>query len=280
VVLDLNAFVGGKPVADGEAKGFVLEVGANRFHPDFETKLIGAGKGDHKEIEVTFPKDYGNEELAGKATTFKAEIKDIKERRLPDLDDDLAKNLGEFESLAELRHAIRQEIEVQKKAQADDAVAEQILNELLQRNPFEIPQAMVEQELQRLLDTIRYRLSAQNVSLEQTGMDENRLKEEHRESAGKKVRKTLLLEQIASQEDLNVGDEELEQRLRQAATEAKQTYEKIRDFYEKNDLMESFKRQLIEEKVIAFLMNHAEITEVEGEAAGSEDDNQKEKDSS
>jgi len=147
-VLDFKTFVDGKPVPDGEAKGFHLEVGSNRFSPEFENELIGASKGGEKEIQVDYPVDYGNKNLAGKKATFQVAVKDIKEKVLPELDDEFAKNLGEFESLKDLRLAIRQELESNKRKRVDDEVWVQICDELLNRNPFAVPKSMVEQELQ------------------------------------------------------------------------------------------------------------------------------------
>ncbi|MGD8315078.1 MAG: trigger factor [Syntrophobacterales bacterium] len=274
-VLDFKAFAEGKPVPDGEAKGFHLEVGGNRFNPEFEAKLIGASKGEQREIEVTFPPDYGNKNLAGKNATFRVEIKDIKEQGLPELDDEFAKNLGDFDNLEDLRTAVRQELESNKEQQLDAEVWTQVLDELISRNPFEVPQSMVEQELQRMVDTIRYRLSAQNLTLEQAGMDEETFKERNREAAERRVRATILLERIAQQESLEVSDEEVDQGLHESAKDMNQSYEQVRDFYKKNNLMEPYKRQLMEEKVINFLRDHAEVTEVEETASGPEEDKRK-----
>ena len=271
-VLDFKAFAEGKPVPDGEAKGFHLEVGGNRFNPDFETKIIGANKGEQREIEVTFPPDYGNKNLAGKNATFQVEIKDIKEQGLPELDDEFAKNLGDFDNLEDLRTAVRQELESNKEQQVDAEVWAQVLDKLISRNPFDVPQSMVEQELQRMLDTIRYRLSAQNLTLEQAGMDEKTFKERNREAAERRVRATILLERIAQQESLEVSDEEIDQGLHSSAKDMNQSYEQVRDFYKNNNLMEPYKRQLMEEKVINFLRDHAEVTEVEEEASGPGED--------
>jgi trigger factor len=267
-VLDFKAFAEGRPVPDGEAKGFHLEVGGNRFNPDFETKLIGASKGEQREIEVTFPSDYGNKNLAGKNATFQVEIKDIKEQGLPELDDEFARNLGDFDNLKDLRTAVRQELESKKEQQVDAEVWTQVLDELISRNPFDVPQSMVEQELQRMLDTIRYRLSAQNLTLEQAGMDDETFKEHNREAAERRVRATILLERIAQQESLEVSDEEVEQGLHRSAKDMNQSYEQVRDFYKNNNLMEPYKRQLMEEKVINFLRDHADVTEVEETASG------------
>jgi len=261
-VLDFKTFAEGKPVPDGEAKGFHLEVGANRFHPDFESKLVGASKGERLEIEVTYPADYGNENLAGKKASFQVVVKDTKEKALPELDDDFARGLGEFESLEELRSAVRAELEHKRENEIDAEVDVQLIEELIKRNPFDLPPSMVEQELQRMLDTIRYRLSAQQLTFEQAGMDEHTFRERNRDIAEKKVRKSILLDKIAVQERFEITEEEVDQGLHKAAEEAKQPYEKVKGFYQKSNLLEPYRHQLLEDKVMRFLRGLAEITEV------------------
>jgi len=262
-VLDFKTFADGKPVPDGEARGFHLEVGSNRFNPEFENELLGASKGEEREIQVAFPLDYGNKNLAGKKATFQVAVKDIKEKVLPELNDEFAKNLGEFESLEDLRSAIRQELESSKRKRIDDEVWVQICDELLNRNPFEVPKSMVEQELQRMLDTIRFRLSSQNLTLEQAGMDEDTFKERNRQMAEKRVRTSILLERISHQEGFEVSDEELDQGLHSTAEKMNQPYDKVRDFYLRSNMMDSYRHQLLEDKVINFLQDQADITEGE-----------------
>ncbi|MEJ2366612.1 MAG: trigger factor [Deltaproteobacteria bacterium] len=262
-VLDFKTFVAGKPVPDGEARGFHLEVGSNRFNPEFENELLGASKGEKREIVVSFPVDYGNKNLAGQKATFQVAVKDIKEKVLPELNDEFAKNLGKFESLEDLRATIRQELESNKRKRMDDEVWVQISDELLKRNPFEVPKGMVEQELQRMLDTVRFRLSSQNLTLEQAGMDEHTFKERNRQMAEKRVRTTIILERISDQEELKISDEELEQGLHSTAEKMSQPLEKVRDFYLRNNMMDSYRHQLLEEKVINFLQDQADITEGE-----------------
>ena len=262
-VLDFKTFADGKPVPDGEARGFHLEVGSNRFNPEFENELLGASKGEEREIQVAFPLDYGNKNLAGKKATFQVAVKDIKEKVLPELNDEFAKNLGEFESLEDLRSAIRQELESSKRKRIDDEVWAQICDELVNRNPFEVPKSMVEQELQRMLDTIRFRLSSQNLTLEQAGMDEDTFKERNRQMAEKRVRTSILLERISHQEGFEVSDEELDQGLHSTAEKMNQPYDKVRDFYVRSNMMDSYRHQLLEDKVINFLQDQADITEGE-----------------
>ncbi|UCG20017.1 MAG: trigger factor [Deltaproteobacteria bacterium] len=262
-VLDFKTFADGKPVPDGEAQGFHLEVGSNRFNPEFENKLLGASKGEEREIQVAFPADYGNKNLAGKNVTFQVAVKDIKEKVLPELNDEFAKGLGEFESLEDLRSAVRQELKSSKTKRIDDEIWVQISDELIKRNPFEVPKSMVEQELQRMLDTIRYRLSSQNLTLEQAGMDEDTFRERNRELAEKRVRTSILLEKISHQESLEISDEELDQSLHSTAEKMNQPYDKVRDFYLRSNMMDSYKHQLLEDKVINYLRDQADITEVD-----------------
>lgn len=280
-VLDFSAFADGKPVPDGEAKGFHLEVGGNRFSPEFENELIGLSKGEERDIQVAFPADYGNKNLAGKNATFQVVVKDIKEKALPELNDEFAKNLGEFQSLEDLRSAVRQELESTKRNQIEDEVWVQISDELISRNPFEVPQSMVEQELQRMVDTIRFRLSSQNLTFEQAGMDENTFKERNREIAEKRVRTSILLDRISQQEGFEINHEELEQALQRTAEKMNQPYDKVRDFYQRNNMMDSYRHQLMEDKVINFLRDQADITEVEAAAAsGSEEEQRKSEENS
>ena len=275
-VLDFKTFVDGKPVPDGETRGFHLEVGSNRFDPHFENELLGASKGEEKEIQVSFPPDYGNKNLAGKKATFRVAVKDIKEKVLPELNDEFAKNLGKFESLEDLRAAVRQELESSKRKRRDDEVWVQISDELLKRNPFEVPKGMVEQELQRMLDTIRFRLSSQNLTLEQAGMDEDTFRERNRQLAEKRVRTSILLEKVSHQEGLKISDEELEQALHSSAEKMNQPFDKVRDFYLKNKMLDSYRHQLLEEKVINFLQDQADITEGEPVATSEPEEKQSE----
>jgi trigger factor len=269
VVLDFTTLADGRPVPGGEAKNFHLEVGSNRFSPDFENKLLGAGTGEQRDIEVTFPSDYGNEQLAGKTATFQVLIQDIQEKVLPELNDEFAKSLGDFETLEDLRTAVRRELESKKKEQQDSGLWQQIRDELIRRNPFEVPQSMVEQELQRMLDTIEYRLTAQNLSLEQAGIDEKTFKERHRQIAEMTVRTSIILENIAHQEHLAIQEEELEQALEETAANMNQPYDKVKDFYRRSNLLEQYRKQLLEEKVFNFLKDQATITEAD--AAGAAD---------
>jgi trigger factor len=191
------------------------------------------------------------------------------ERLVPELSDEFARSLGGAQTLEELRGLIRQQVEKQKNKANDSEVRQQLVDELNARNPVELPQGMVERELQHMLETIRYRLAAQNVSLEQAGIQEGTFKEQNRDRAEKSARSTFLLERLAAQENLAVTDGELEEGLRQSAEELSRPLDKVKDFYRKNNLMEPLRRQLLEEKVVKFLIDQADITEVSPDLPGS-----------
>jgi trigger factor len=271
VLLDFRAFSGSRPVPGGEAKGYELEVGSNRFSPEFENRLLGAVKGEERQIEVTYAVDHPNKNLAGQTVRFEVAVKDVMERLVPELDDEFARTVGSSQNLEELRGLIRQQVEKQKKKAVDDEVRQQLLDDLIARNPFELPQGMVERELQRLLESIRHRLAAQNVSLEQAGIQEGTFKQQNRDRAEKSARATLLLERLAAQENLVVGDDELEEGLRQSAEDLNRPLDKVKDFYRKNNLMEPLRRQLLEEKVVKLLLDQADIAEVSPDLPGSTD---------
>lgn len=269
VILDFKSWVDGNPVPGGEASDFRLEVGANRFNADFETKLVGAKKGEPRELEVAFPSNHGNKSLAGKGVTFLVEVKDIRERVLPELDDDFARDLGDFENLDSLRAAIREQLQAQRQKEIDTEVRQQLADELIARNPFEIPEGLVEHELRNMLETIRYRLASQNLTLEQAGLDEETFKQQNRDRAEQRARSSLLLQQLAQQEGLQISDEELDEKLRRTGEDMQRPHEKVKEFYEENNLMEPLRRQLLEDKVFDFLLDQAEVREED--ASGSED---------
>lgn len=269
VLLDFRAFIGSQPVPGGEAKGYELEIGSNRFSAEFENKLLGAVKGEEREIEVTYPIDHPNKKLAGQTVRFEVAVKDVMERLVPELNDEFARTMGGVQTLEELRGLIRQQVEKQKSKANDGEVRQQLVDELIARNPVELPQGMVERELQRMLETIRYRLAAQNVSLEQAGIQEGTFKQQNRDRAEKSARATLLLERLAAQENLVVTDDELEEGLRQSAEELNRPLDQVKEFYRKNNLTEPLRRQLLEEKVVKILLDQADITEVSPDLPGS-----------
>ncbi len=260
VIVDYEARMDGKPLEEGKATDFTVEVGSGRFIPAFEEKLIGLRLEEEREIEVFFPEDYGYKKWAGKTISFHVKIKEIKEKILPTLDDEFAKDLGDYSSLEELKVKLKQEIEREKQLAFDRQLKDQMVDQLLQKNTFEVPESLVEEQAKALVSDTKLRLAAQGIKIDALGISEEKLQEDYRETAMKQVRTFLVLEKIAGQEGISVTDEEVENRLREVSERTRQKLDVVKRYYEKNELIPEVKAGIINENTLNFLLEKANIS--------------------
>jgi trigger factor len=259
VIVDYEARMDGKPLEEGKAIDLTVEVGSGRFIPAFEEKLIGLRLEEEKEIEVSFPEDYGYKKWAGKTISFHVKIKEIKEKILPILDDEFAKDLGDYSSLEELKVKLKQEIERDKKLVLDRQLKDQMVDQLLQKSTFEVPESLVEEQAKALVSDIKLRLATQGMTIDTLGVSEGKLQEDYRETAMRQVRTFLILEKIAGQEGITVTDEEVEDRLREISEKAHQKFDVVKRYHEKNGLIPKVKAGIMNEKTLNFLLEKANI---------------------
>ena len=259
VIVDYEASVGGKPLEGAKAVDFTVEVGSGQFIPTFEEKLIGLNPGEEKEIEVSFPEDYGYQKWAGKTICFHVKIKEIKEKIFPTLDDEFAKDLGDYSSLEELKDKLKQEIEREKELALDRQLKDQMVDQLLQKSTFEVPESLVEEQTKALVSDTRLRLASQGIKIDTLGIPEEKLQEDYREAAMRQVRTFLMLERIAGQEGITVTDEEVEDRLRDISERTHQKLDVVKRYYEKNGLIPEVKAGILNEKAINFLLEKANV---------------------
>ncbi|WP_291315184.1 trigger factor [Desulfuromonas sp.] len=212
VTIDFEGFVDGEAFEGGKAEGHVLELGSGTFIPGFEEKVVGMKSGEAGEIEVTFPEEYGNKELAGKPAVFKVAIKEIKVKELPALDDEFAKGFG-LESLAELREKVDQGYRTQEQNRIDGDLQERLMGALIERNSVDVPEAMVSKQLDFMLDNVRNRMKNQGMTMEMLGMDDDSFKQMYREAAVRQVQGSLILEAVGRQEDVSVEEGEIDGKL-------------------------------------------------------------------
>jgi trigger factor len=260
VILDYEARTDGQPLEGGKAIDFTVEVGSGRFIPDFEEKLVGLKPEEEKELEVSFPADYGYQKWAGKTLSFHVKIKEIKEKILPSLDDEFAKDLGAYDSLEDLKAKLRGEVEKEKELELDRRLKDQILEQLLQANPFDVPEGMVEEQTKHLVGDTKMRLATQGMELKQLGVSEEKLLEDYRSTAEKQVRTFLILEKIAGQEGIVVTDEEVEKRLQEIAEGIHQKIDAVKRYYEKNELIPEVKAGILTDKTLNYLLEKASIS--------------------
>jgi trigger factor len=259
-VIDYKSFMDEKEVPGGSAQNFDLEVGAGYFNAEFEKELEGMQKGEDKEFTVDFPEDFGNPSLAGKKVHYQVVLQEIKSRNLPELNDSFAQSLGkEFSSLEDLRKKIREDLEQEENRKADLKLKEDLTDALIAKAEFEIPEALVNQEIRQMMIRIEQDLSRQGLSWEKAGLEPNSLMERFRPPAQKLARKKLILEKIAQLESITVSPEEIEEELQRVAGNVSQSVNLVREIYNKNNLMPELSQQLLEEKTLNFLQEHATI---------------------
>jgi len=259
VILDYEARMGNKPLEEGKAIDFAVEVGSGRFIQEFEEKLIGLKPEEEKEIEISFAEDYGYKKWAGKTISFHVKIKEIKEKVLPSLDDEFAKDLGDYSSLEEFKLKLKAEIEKEKERALERQLKDQMVNQLLQANSFEIPDSLVEEQAKALASDTKLRLATQGVDLKNLGVSEEKLQQDYQEMARKQVRTFLILEKIADQEGITVTDGETEDRLREISERTRQKFDVVKRYYEKNELIPEVKAGIMSEKTLNFLLQKANI---------------------
>jgi trigger factor len=261
LTIDFTGRVDGEPFEGGSARGHELELGAGRLVPGFEEQLEGARAGSDVVVRVTFPQDYGNRELAGREAVFDVHVVSIRRRELPTLDDEFAKDLGEFESLAALRERIRTDLAAAAERRARAALERSVMDALIERTPFEVGPGLVDRQLRSRLSGAHRQLEA---SVPHDALHEQlaRWQEEWRPQAEREVRETLLLEAVAREQGLEVDDAELEARLAAVAERQGADPKQVRRAYEERGLLEGLRGQLLEEKALAWLCAESKVEEI------------------
>jgi len=267
VALDYQGYFAGKALAEAKQENYLLEVGAGRFNQDFEKQLLGLLPDSETRFAVDLPPDFSNPLLAGKVVEFQVKVQAIKEKVVQELDDDFAQSLGgNFQTLADLRDAVREDMIKGKERERQNALEGQALEQLLQAHEFEAPSSLIRQEQEDTLREQWQRMAQHGFNL--AGLDQEKMLESVRPVAEKRVRTRLLLERLAAQESITVDEAELEEGLQRVAAGTGREVAQVRQFYEERQLLGSLRRQLRDEKTLKFVLDHAQI--VPAPEAGAE----------
>ena len=255
-VIDFKGFIDGVAFEGGEGHDYSLEIGSGSFIDNFEEQLVGAKAGDKVEVNVTFPENYGKEELNGKPAKFEVEVKEVKAKELPVLDDEFAKEVSEFETLEALKEDTTKKLEEANTARAEREYEEAILRAVVENAKMDIPAVMVEQEIDRMVQNLAQRLQYQGLTLEQyfqfTGTDAVKMREYMKENAETKVKTELVLEALQKAEKLEVLDEELKEKASEVAKLYGANDEKMVELLLQNQ-REALVADVMTSKVINFL---------------------------
>lgn len=241
--IDFDGSVDGVPFEGGKGEDYPLTIGSGAFIPGFEEQLVGAELGKEMEVNVTFPEDYHAEELKGKAAVFKCTVKSIKVKELPELDDEFAKDVSEFDTLEEYKNDIKAKLAVQKEEAAKRAKEDAVVDKAIENASMEIPEPMVQNQIRNMVDDFARRIQSQGLSIEQyfqfTGLDAEKLQEQMRPQALKRIQSRLVLEKIAEVEDIQIADEKLDEEIQKMAEMYKMEADKLKELmgdYEKEQM--------------------------------------------
>jgi len=263
VIIDYKGSVDDVAFEGGTAEKQSLVIGSGQFIPGFEEQLIGANIGDDIKVNVTFPEDYHADHLAGKEAVFEVKIHEIKEKELPVLDDEFAKDVSEFDTLEELKADIKKKLEEQAQKRAEQELQNEIIEDIVDSVNIDIPNPVVERQIDGMLRDFSYQLSYQGLNLDyyyqMTGTDENALRDQMREDAKSRVKTQLVLEKISLQEKIEASEEEVQEEVEKLAKQYKQEVEDFKANLRPEDL-NYFKDNIVVKKTINFLVENAKIS--------------------
>ena len=257
-VIDFEGFIDGKEMENGAADNYPLEIGSNSFIPGFEEQIIGMKVGEEKEIKVTFPEEYQAKEIAGKEATFKVTLKEIQEKKVPEIDDELAKKLLQMEdaTVETLKDEIKKELIAVKKTEIYQPKKEELVEKLVAKFKFDLPDSIVEKEAEIVLNEKASKLSEEEIK-EITSNEEklNQLRDEAKKEAEEKVRLTFIVDELAKKENVVVDDNQVLQVLYFEAMRAGQDAEKLLEYYKENNLLPAVKMSMVEEQLLSKLLD-------------------------
>ncbi|HOM02763.1 MAG TPA: trigger factor [Acetivibrio sp.] len=260
--IDFEGFIDGEPFEGGKASGYVLEIGSGTFIDGFEDQLIGGRPGDDIEVNVTFPEDYGKEELAGKPALFKVIVNDVKVKELPEIDDEFAKDVSEFDTLEEYKESIRKKLTEGAEHKAKHELEDKVIAKVMENAQVDIPEVMIERQIDSIVRDYNMRLSYQGLDLDKylmiMGIDYDTFRSQLRDRAHDDIKRQLVLEKVAKVEDMKVSDEEFDEETEKIAKSYNMEQEDFKKHLRDDDI-EYIKATILFKKAVDFLVQSAKI---------------------
>ncbi|MCX4352059.1 MAG: trigger factor [Lachnospiraceae bacterium] len=259
-IIDFEGFVDGVAFEGGKGENYPLTIGSGAFIPGFEAQLVGAEIGKEVEVNVTFPEDYQAEELKGKAAVFKCTVNEIKEKELPELDDEFASEVSEFETLEEYKADVRAKLSEKKEKEAKDAKEAAVIEAIVNDSDMEIPEAMLTTQQKQMVDEFAQRLQMQGLSLEQyfqfTGATYDKMIEQVRPQAEKRIKSRLVLEAVVAKEKIEASEEDYEEEIKAMAEVYQMEVDKVKEMLPEKSVIQ-IKEDIAVKKAAEFVVNNA-----------------------
>ena len=274
VVMDYEGKIDGEPFEGGSAKNHTLVLGSGSFIPGFEDGLLGVKGGETRDVEVTFPEDYHAEELKGKKAVFTCKVEKVTRKELPELDDEFAQEVSEFDTLDAYKADVRKNLETKKEEAARQEIKDNAVSKAAQNSTIEIPAPMIDTQADRMIDNFARRLQAQGMSMQQymqfTGSDENMMREQVKPQAEIQIRNQLTLEKIAETENIQVSDEEVDQEIEKMAKAYNMEPDKMKEIIGDEE-KENIRKDLADQKAMDLVADAAAEVEKKEEPAKAEE---------
>ncbi len=258
-VIDFEGFVDGVAFEGGKGENHPLELGSHSFIDTFEDQLVGHNAGDEVDVNVTFPEQYQAADLAGKPALFKVKIHEIKAKELPELNDEFAQDVSECETLAEYKEEVKARLEKNKENEAKRTKEDEAITKIIEKSEMEIPEAMIETQCENMINEFAQRIAQSGLSMEQymqfSGMTLDKLKEQVRPEAETRIKSSLVLEQIAKEENIEISDEEVDAEIEKMAAQYGMEADKLKEYMGDAE-KESMKRDLAVTKAVDLIMEN------------------------
>jgi len=258
IVVDFEGYHNNKAMKEVKNENYSVDVGAGKLSPEFEEKLVGMKQGEDARHEVDFPAEYVNPVLAGKKVEFRVQVKEVKERVLPELNDEFAKDVDEkFSTIADLTASVRETLQVEKDKRAEGDTTDRVMLKLLESHKFDVPERLVRFEVEEMIKNTEKQLEQQGMNLESAGINRDDLAKQSEETAEKRVRGDFILKKIADTEDIKVKDEDMDRAFQRIGDQYNMTVSKVKEFFQSRDDLLPFMNEILNEKILTFLRENA-----------------------
>jgi trigger factor len=260
VIFDFEGFVDGEAFEGGKGENYPLTIGSGSFIPGFEEQLVGAETEKEVEVKVTFPEEYHAEELKGKEAVFKCTVHEIKAKELPEIDDEFAAEVSEFDTLDEYKADVKAKIKEEKASEGKRKQEDQVVEQAIKNASYEIPEAMIDTQVMQMADEFAQRMQSQGLTMEQyfqfTGMTAEKMMEELKPQAVKRIETRLVLEAVAKAENIEISDEKLDEEITKMAEAYKMEADKLKEFMGENE-KKQMKEDMAVQEAVTFLVENA-----------------------
>jgi len=260
IIVKYKGYLDGRPVKDVYSEAYPLELGTSQLMPEFESAIYDMKKGEIKNVDVAFPDDYQHKDIAGKTLLFEIEIKDIREKRLPDLNDEFAKDVN-FENVEKMKESLKTEIEKEKLNSRKQFISNKIMEMLTSNIDIQVPKRLLAKHTEAMLEEAKTRFNTEHFTEEDLKAFQGNIRADFEKKAAERIKSDIILARIAEIEGIKLEDDDVHNRMKKIAEETKRPFDEVKGIYEKYDFIEGMKISIVQQKTMDFLMENANIKE-------------------